>query len=479
MRKLLLTALFSISLIPFAFGALPSDTVWEVRPANGDNLNGACVDASVVAGTTDYSQQNAAQLSLTDLATSGTTVTTLTSATGGFTAQMVGNCIRINAGTNATVGYYMITGYTDTNTVTLDRAPDDGVGGVSSGEGKVGGATASVDSQTTTTLADSIVAGNHVYIKNEGSWAENITTAIGGSLASPITWEGYGTTRGDNTRAILDLNSGAGVAWTNSAGNYQNYINLEIREAGSHGFAISVSYAGGFIFKNVNLTNNGGDGFYTVNRRVETMFYDSESANNSSEGYYNYQANREGDCKFYGSEIHDNSADGIYGCYITGSMTLAYDNAGDGAVSQWSESAQINSWTFEGNTGDGLDIDKDMQGYVFSSIFSNNGGYGLNVSDGDYTGAFGTETFDYNAFYNNTSGARNNIGAGDNDITTDPTYTNAAGDDYSVGTNMKAKGFPSAFPSGNTTSYVDIGAVQRQEPAGGSGSSEHSYVSVG
>ena len=37
------------------------------------------------------------------------------------------------------------------------------------------------------------------------------------------------------------------------------------------------------------------------------------------------------------------------------------------------------------------------------------------------------------------------------------------GHDFSIGTNLKAQGFPGAFPGGLTTGYTDIGAAQRQE----------------
>jgi len=112
-------------------------TDWEIR-TTGSYSNGGGFNR--LSGGTDYSQQDVAQLSLTDCATSGVGSTTLTSVTGGFTAAMVGNLINLSSGTNLTANWYEITGYTDANTVTLDRAPDDGVGGVSGATGKVGGA---------------------------------------------------------------------------------------------------------------------------------------------------------------------------------------------------------------------------------------------------------------------------------------------------------------------------------------------------
>ncbi len=80
----------------------------------------------------------------------------------------------------------------------------------------------------------------------------------------------------------------------------------------------------------------------------------------------------------------------------------------------------------------------------------------------------------YNHFFNNSEG--DEVGVTvlgidyGNDQTTDPQFTNAAGGDYSVGANAKAKGFPAAFPGvASTTSNVDTGAVQRAEPAAGGG----------
>lgn len=172
--------------------ALSYDLDWEIR-TTGDNTNGGAYKRT---GTgTDYSQQDAAELSLTDCATASAGSTTLTSSTGGFTAAMVGNTINISSGTNITAGFYEITGYTDTNTVTIDRAPDDGVGGISGATGKVGGALAWPQ--------DGVAQYNKVWIKS-GTYTLTNTTV--GAANGPIylnqvstgcSFEGYENTRGD------------------------------------------------------------------------------------------------------------------------------------------------------------------------------------------------------------------------------------------------------------------------------------------
>lgn len=53
--------------------------------------------------------------------------------------------------------------------------------------------------------------------------------------------------------------------------------------------------------------------------------------------------------------------------------------------------------------------------------------------------------------------------------TADKVYAITTGRNYAIGTNLKALGFPGAFPAGYTTGYLDIGGVQRQEAGSGGG----------
>jgi len=48
---------------------------------------------------------------------------------------------------------------------------------------------------------------------------------------------------------------------------------------------------------------------------------------------------------------------------------------------------------------------------------------------------------------------------------TDHAYQITIGHNFAIGANLKARGFPGAFPAGLSTGYTDIGAVQRAEPA--------------
>ena len=59
------------------------------------------------------------------------------------------------------------------------------------------------------------------------------------------------------------------------------------------------------------------------------------------------------------------------------------------------------------------------------------------------------------------------------DATADKVWRITTGRNFAIGTNLKALGTPTVFPAGLTTSYVDIGAAQRQETSSGGGLLRH------
>ena len=155
--------------------AVQATAQWWIR-TDGDDDNGGGFDSGISGAGTNYSDQATAQLDLTDLATASAGSTTLTSVTGGFTPAMIGNCVKIRSGTNVTNGYYFITAYTDTNTVTIDRACDNGGGGLSGGSGRLGGAFGNVETSVTLQAAglgnntpSPVIPGNTINIRGSGS----------------------------------------------------------------------------------------------------------------------------------------------------------------------------------------------------------------------------------------------------------------------------------------------------------------------
>lgn len=179
--------------------------VGEVRTTGAKN-NGGYYDSTISGAGYDYSQQDAAQVSFTDLTTPGAGSTTLASVAGTWPQDCVGNAMNITAGTNFDIGadstsvYWITAVAVDGKSVTLDRTPT-GAGAGSVGVGRLGGARISVGGA----MANA-ASGQKVYVKGGtytvGSGTVNtsgnaIKPPAGSATYGTTTIIGYGTTRGD------------------------------------------------------------------------------------------------------------------------------------------------------------------------------------------------------------------------------------------------------------------------------------------
>ena len=182
--------------------ALQASTVFECRVA-GSRFNGGGFNPARVGAGTDYSQQDAAQLTVTDGVTTGTTA--LTSATGGFTAAMVGNVVGlVQAATFR--GFWEIVAFVNSNEVTLDSIPTTWTAITV----RVGGAHIISDGGIPCLNAITPVAGFKIWVKGPGAasgdYSLTVNAVTGDEVnpaTQPITIEGYTTTRGDGGRPSL------------------------------------------------------------------------------------------------------------------------------------------------------------------------------------------------------------------------------------------------------------------------------------
>jgi hypothetical protein len=421
---------------------------WDVRPSTGSNLNGGGFNPTIAGAGTDYSQQAVAQLTKTDLTTTSGVSTNLSSATGGFTSAMIGNCIYIASGTNFIPGYYFIVGFISANTVNLDRASSTSAG--SGGNGRVGGSTASISGQGVP-LGSVVVAGNDIFVKNE-AWSENAVISVAGSTAFTINLVGYNLVHGDEpTGSNRPHNARAG---------------------GSGGITSNVNRV---RIKNIIVSGSAGSGFSTT---FQCIYINCRATGNTSHGF-NVGGVMES-CQSDGNTANGVNVTGILilnGCYLTGNlgngvgtttMQVQMTNsisAFNFAHGFFATTAQIglinNTFHFNGIFGvaDGLNVTTPTVGsYIANNIFSSNTRYGMNATAG------GSVPTGYNNFFGNATAPRNNFLVGTGDLAVDPQYKNAGSGDYRIGVNLKAKGIPTQiYGATGTIAYIDIGAVQRKE----------------
>jgi len=236
--------------------ALHADTIWEVRTTGNNNNGGGWHDLG--GASVDYSEQDAPELSVADAVANGTT--TVTSATGGFTAAMAGSVINI-----LTKGRFEIAVVTDGNTITVDR-------NVVAGSGltlNVGGGVADPEE-----IDSIIVNGNTVWIKagtyNAGG---NINFTPNATAAAPKVIRGYNASRDDNprddNRPLFNV-----VGFFFGVAQYCQVYNLRVEGSGTR-----VLYTGGSgVLRNCYAKNTSAT---ATNRALEpnsnSVMFDCEA----------------------------------------------------------------------------------------------------------------------------------------------------------------------------------------------------------
>lgn len=433
--------------------------------------------------------------------------TTFTSALGAFKENVVGNVLWLGSGTNSIPGPYLITGYTNATTITLDR--NCSTGAMTNGMYKIGGAWA--DPKTNCESTTWIKPGNIIYIRAGGS----------GSVASPD----YGplsnfinVPAGDATNGKLRIIGENGRPYIKSVATSALLFNglTKVRMQGLYGISNGTGFAANGIYagnESVDFIDciadqNGNDcaGIVATGGVVDSCEVWSSTANAGSAGtQYAIDTSGAYGARVKNCNIHNTWGPGILVTSMADVSDSILSNCKGDSVhltagsSGWTHS--IRRCTIDAGQGHGIvfnDATALLCAVVLGNIISNHTGggkYGVACN-------FGTTAandrirgrIDYNAFYNNTADAQNlTVGTGEvngsqlhDSIGVDPQFVAQSTQDYAIGTNLKALGFPQTeflqSKSGQTTgvrSYVDAGGVQRQESASGGGLLRHPGMAGG
>lgn len=475
--------------------ALSAAMKWTVKTGGSSGNSGGF---RVGASGTDYTKQNAAQFSVTDLAIDAVDNTKVTSATIGFDATSPGNTLIVSAGAGFTTGTFEILSVA-AGVATLDRAV--GTIGSTGGTAKLGGAKSRLDD-----CDGVLVAGNTIYVE-AGTYTSTTTNTLtaDGTATAKIRVIGY-TSGGSQTDAdITEANMPVMTSATNSIA------------------IITMTGAPFWSFRNIKITHTAGtrgNGIVTSGSitsfgpQLYNCVFDG-CLSGINEGSVNMAGMQACRCTIRNSTSHGvvlNSASSTTvpmsfdSCHI-------YSNAGAGitAASSNLQGLSIKRSVIHGNTGangHGIWLQQTTAGWnaviidIDSNVLYNNAQSGLRaefttthpilgitnnilVSNGAYGVSFATAGMAdtmwakvyANAYYNNTSGARQNFVTGDGDVTLSGVpFTSAGSNDFTLdntaseGAACRSAAFPSAVGAlGGTagTNYGDIGPLQAQATAGG------------
>lgn len=437
--------------------ALSNATVFEVRTTGSDNNGGGFVTGS---GGTDYSQQTAAQQNF-----NGTTITasdvsigsTLTLAGVTADATWVGNLLNITGGTNFTVGVYQILSQTG-STITLDRNATTAAGAAMTGN--MGGCFATIGKA----VGLMSVTGMITYVKATATYSisTGIATVSGINTALGVNRIiGYTTTRGDLGRPTIQTTAAVN-AYTDANGGHrlENFI-VDNNSVGSLGVSLSGNYSSIFNCTVKNTTGNGVNIAGISSGAVQCEITNTANQFIGGTGAY-----------FLGCWFHAiNNSNGVI--YNSGTATVIEDCIFDSnpgvstdCINVVSLPASVRRCVFynTGRTGISNASAHSLHGEISNNIFVSNGGYGINWSVA--SPVRDDVNIHHNAFYNNTSGARNGLNAGTGDVTLtgDPFIASgsanfALNNTAGQGAACRIAGYPGVMIGGGT-GYHDIGALQ-------------------
>lgn len=459
--------------------AISTNVQWEVRTTGSDNNGGGFVAG---ATGTDFSQQDAAQFSGTDLASANGTTNpcTVTSATHNFVAADVGNVIFVT-GTNwgaAPFTRYQIVSAAG-NAATLDRACGT-VASISGGTWAEGGGLATL--QTAITVTNSNVDGANGTIDgtiNVKAGTYTLTTSLTTNANYSIVFIGYQTTHGDGGTAPLITTATNSTILCNFGGQSYYFDNfaftntavtpavglqqtsgayLVVRNSSFSGFTNAINWTGstGALLIGVEIKNSTGDG-YTGNGLT---------------------------C--IGCWIHNNTGNGVTASTATLINSIVSNNAiGMRVTGGNTVAATCIGSDLANNSSDGLRALTTLITLSNCAVYGN-GGFGVNGPGIGGTAQVVPVNFGRNnAYGSNTSGNLNAytsspgaftataLALGDVTLTANPftSATNFAPNATAGGgASLTGGGWPGTFPGGATTGNFNIGAVQASAGGGSGGS---------
>lgn len=440
--------------------------VWEVR-TTGSDANGGGFDPTSGTPGTDYSVQDSAQVTYTDLVIDGTTNTKCTSAGTPFTSVHVGNVINITSGTGFTVQRVQIMSVAS-STATCDKS----LGTLSStgGNGVLGGALA-----TPGKAGGLHVVGNSIYVKS-GTYSLSSTNNVAGgriTLAdspngtTPGLLIGYNTNRipfNTDTRPTIRPSNNS-MTCVNAQG-YNYVLNLVIDNGNSVTGGTGILLSSGSRVENCDVTS-------------PAIAFDISTGSSFA---YNCVARSAGTVGFsVGGASHalacyaKSCAIGFRTEFLNAriSRCVAYGSTTSGFEFDWTNTFMDHCVAY-GTTG----------GPGFNLIAVNGVGLVNCVAIGNSTYGFKDSVFNSTvrlqscAAYNNTTAATLNFNTSLNNIgfitlTADP-FTNASSSDFTLngtaggGAALAGVGYPASFPGVTGTNAPDVGLFQK---VGGSGSS--------
>jgi hypothetical protein len=301
----------------------------------------------------------------------------------------------------------MATYYVDT------AVGDDANAGTSEGAGN---AWATIDKAMNT-----VAAADKVWVKASGTYSEDAVIDTAGTVNNEIEFEGYSSTTGDNGKVTMD---GTTSCISSALGTSTYYTFKNFIFTGCSGDGVDLSTEDRVAWFNCEFHTNGGEGIDCDQNHV---FINCEFYNNTSNGCGTGNNSIFVGCIAYGNGAQQLTSTANQVCY----KCLCYGGSGSADVISLTTTVFVGMNTVDGENSAtyGIDLGSDVQATVIDNIVYDCGtGINFNLKLYDYGGMAG-----YNLLNSNTTDySHTGYPVGIQDVTSAPSFTDEANDDYTL-----------------------------------------------
>jgi len=274
---------------------------------------------------------------------------------------------------------------------------------------------------------NTVAAGDKVWVKADGNYAELAIIDTAGSTTDPIVFEGYTTTPGDGGRATITGSGARANCLTTTLGGavraYNVFKNIRFTAATAEGALVSIHH---LTFKNCKFDTNGTTGLSVRMVVCENCEFTSNGTIGCETQYY--RAIFVG-CKFYGNGtngLESNHFTVVFGCtfFSNAGTNLVTGAGGDDTV------VAIINCTFDGDSKDSdvgasVDLSRNLVALINNVFYDC--ATGLSFINNNY----GERVISRNNLVNANTTPYNQAATFTGEVTSAPQFTNeVAGADY-------------------------------------------------
>ncbi len=321
------------------------------------------------------------------------------------------------------------------------------------------------------TITRDATDGDRINMNDEADEVLTVGLDIDGTYGNPtdtapLIFQGYTSTPGDG--GIGGFSGGGSVTVvTDSIVDSVFFVDMHLHSCGS---AKIVHLDNGIRLVNCELDNTTGDG---LEADFSTFVLNCHFHNIGGEGVS--FADGQVLSSFFKNGTNDFSTaiiqDSLGGASIAGNV-ISLDGSSDGIKCGGGCVCQSNTVYSSAGTGEGIGVRASQQASCivnnYVEGFSGTGGNGIEIVSTALVYVYGHNKF-FNSTLDETLTGDILLNLGNNDVLGSSPLTDPSADDFTVSTLLKALGFPSSFKGASTGQFLDVGAAQREEPAGGGG----------